>query len=149
MLIDEKISRWLSRRNAHVSRNQGKISPSRACAWFENKRFHWPSVSFSFATFLSINLISSFCTQFQLSALISSSTLKKCQVFALFGINWHALSQSAWRNFFMYIISHETNYICMKWTQVSTIFLCHFVIVLCNKIHWEVEMCLGENFFSI
>ena len=25
MLIDEKISRWLSRRNAHVSRNQGKL----------------------------------------------------------------------------------------------------------------------------
>ena len=33
------------------------------------KRFDWPFVSFSFATFLSINLISSFCTQFQLFAL--------------------------------------------------------------------------------
>ena len=76
MLIDEKSSRWLSRRNARVSGNQGKIAPwiapSGACAWFENKRFDWPSVSFSFATLLSINLISSFCTQFQLSALISS-----------------------------------------------------------------------------
>ena len=147
MLIDEKISRWLSRRNTRVWRNQRKIAswiaPSRACAWFENKRFDWSSVRFSFMTFLSINLISSFCTQFQLSA------LKKCQVFALFGIYWHALSQSAWRNFFMYIISHETNYTCMKWTQVSTIFLCHFVVVLCNKIHWEVEMHLGENFCSI
>ena len=30
------------------------------------KGFDWPSVSFSLATFLSINLISSFCTQFQL-----------------------------------------------------------------------------------
>ena len=49
--IYEKISRWLSRRNARVSRNKGKIAPSiapsRACAWFENKRFDWPSVSFS------------------------------------------------------------------------------------------------------
>ena len=49
--IYEKISRWLSRRNARVSRNQEKIAltiaPSRACAWFENRRFHWPSVSFS------------------------------------------------------------------------------------------------------
>ena len=44
---------------------------------FENKRFDWPSVSFSFATFLSINLISSFCTQFQLSALISSFCTQK------------------------------------------------------------------------
>ena len=59
------------------------LAPSRACPWFENKRFDWPSVSFSFATFLSINLISSFCTHFQLSA--------------MFGINWHDLSQSAWR----------------------------------------------------
>ena len=63
-----KISRWLTRKNARVSRSQGKfapwIAPSRACAWFENKRFDWPSVSFSFATFLSVNLISRFCTQF-------------------------------------------------------------------------------------
>ena len=93
--IHAKISRWLSKSNARVLRNQGKfalwIAPSRACAWFENKRFDWPSVSYSFATFLSINLISTFCTQFQLSA--------------LFGINWHALSQSAWWNFCMYIIT--------------------------------------------
>ena len=38
--IHEKISRWLSRRNARVSRNQGKIAPwiapSRGCTWFEN-----------------------------------------------------------------------------------------------------------------
>ena len=86
------------------------IAPSRACAWFENKRFDWPSVSFSFATFLSISLISSFCAQFQLSALISSFC--KFQVFSLSGIYWHALSQSAWRNFFMYIIT--TVIICMK-----------------------------------
>ena len=44
---------------------------ARACSWFENKRFDWPSVSFSFVTFLSINLISTFlhsistfCTNF-------------------------------------------------------------------------------------
>ena len=99
--IYEKFSRWLRRRNARVSRYQGKIAPwiapTRACAWFENKRFDWPSVSFSFVTFLSINLISSFCTQFQLSALISSFCTQKFQVFALFEINWHALSQSALR----------------------------------------------------
>jgi len=49
--IYEKISRLLSRRKSCVSRNQGKtapsIAPSRVCAWFENKRFDWPSVSFS------------------------------------------------------------------------------------------------------
>ena len=67
----------------HSGKIAPSVAPSRACAWFENKRFDWPSVSFSFATFLSINLISSFCTQFRLSA--------------LFGISWHALSQSAWR----------------------------------------------------
>ena len=82
-----------------VSRFQGKIAPwiaaSRACAWFENKRFDWPSVSFSSTIFLSINLISSFCTQFQL--------------FALFVINRHALSQSARWNFCMYIITNEMN----------------------------------------
>ena len=44
--VYEKISRRLSRRNARVSHNQGKIAPSRACAWFESKRFDWPSVSF-------------------------------------------------------------------------------------------------------
>jgi len=48
--ILEKISRCLSRRNARLSRNQGKIAPSiapsRAYAWFESKRFDWPSVSF-------------------------------------------------------------------------------------------------------
>ena len=43
----EKNLRWLSRRNARVSHNQGKIAPSRACAWFENKIFDWSSVSFS------------------------------------------------------------------------------------------------------
>ena len=85
MLIDEKITRWLSRRNARVSRNQGKmapwIAPSTACAWFENKRFDWPSLSFCVATFLSINLISIFCTQFQLSELISSFSTQKISSF--------------------------------------------------------------------
>ena len=59
----------------------GKIAPSRACAWFENKRFDWPSVSFPYATFLSINLISSFCTQFQLPALIPSFCSQKVSSF--------------------------------------------------------------------
>ena len=73
MLIDEQISRWLSRRNAPYHAMRQKLRhelrhPGRALD-FENKRFDWPSVSFSFATFLSINLISSFCTQFQLFAL--------------------------------------------------------------------------------
>ena len=39
--IQEKILRWLSRRNPHVSHNQGKIASSWARAWFENKRFDW------------------------------------------------------------------------------------------------------------
>ena len=39
--IYEKISR------SRVSRNLGKIVPSRACASFENKRFDWPYMSFS------------------------------------------------------------------------------------------------------
>ena len=34
-------TRWLSRRNARVSRNHGKIASSRARAWFESKRFNW------------------------------------------------------------------------------------------------------------
>ena len=50
---------------------------------------------------LTINLISFFCTQFQLFA------LKKIQLSALFGINWRALSQRACWNFCMYIIIHE------------------------------------------
>ena len=37
--IHEKNARWLSRRNARVSRNQGKIAPSRVRA--ESKRFDW------------------------------------------------------------------------------------------------------------
>ena len=48
--IREKISRWLCRRKARVSRDQGKITPSiapsSACDWFESKRFDWPSASF-------------------------------------------------------------------------------------------------------
>jgi len=38
-------------------------------------------LSFYFATFLSINLISSFCTEFQLSALISSFCIQKISSF--------------------------------------------------------------------
>ena len=116
--IHEKILRCLSRRNADVSHNQGKIAPSivpsRVCAWFENKRFDWLSVSFVahwpirmlgllplFSPFCTCQsfLISTFCTNFVF-----------LQVFALFGINWHALSQSAWWNFCMYIIRYETSW---------------------------------------
>ena len=81
--IYAKIFRWLSRRNAQVSRNHGKIAPwiapSRECSWFENNRFDWPSVNFSSPTFLSINLISTFCTQFQLSALFGIDMLSANQ----------------------------------------------------------------------
>ena len=48
--------------------------------------------------FKFLHSISTFCTNF---VFLHS---KKFQVFALFGINWHAFSQSAWRNFCMYII---------------------------------------------
>ena len=68
--ICEKISRWLSRSNARVSRNQGKIAPSiapsRGCAWFENKRFDWPSVSFWSLTNQNAWFVSSFCTELTL-----------------------------------------------------------------------------------
>ena len=41
---------------------------------------------------------------FQLFAQFRLSALQKFQLFALFGINWHALCQSECRNFCMYII---------------------------------------------
>ena len=41
LVIYMKKTRWLSRRNARVSRNHGKIAPSRARTLFENKRFDW------------------------------------------------------------------------------------------------------------
>ena len=44
--------------------------------------------------FKFLHSILTVCTQFKLSA--------------LFGINWHALSQSAWWNFCIYIIKRET-----------------------------------------
>ena len=98
--ICEKMSRWLRRRNARVSRNQENIAPSiartiapsSACVWFENKRFDWPSVSFSdhwpirmLGCFLFLNWINSFL-----------HCLKK---------NCIALDESKWRNVFMYIWS--------------------------------------------
>ena len=67
LLIHEKISRWLSRRNAQVSHNQGKITPSRAHAWFESKRFDWPSVSFLWSlTNQNAWFVTSFCTKLTL-----------------------------------------------------------------------------------
>ena len=92
--IHEEISRWLSRRNPRVSHNEGKIRPSRVCAWFESKRFDWLSLSFfdhwpirmlGFICFLILYWINSFLHCFK----------KNCT----------ALNQSEWRNFFMYIIN--------------------------------------------
>ena len=76
MLIDEKIFKMVEQKvNARVSRNQGKLRhelrhPGRALD-LKTKEFE-VLVSFSFSTFLSINLFSNFCAQFQLSVLISS-----------------------------------------------------------------------------
>ena len=92
-----KISRWLSRRNTRVSRNQGKIAssitPSWPCAWFESKRFDWPSVSFFDHWLIGILVFfSSFCTELTLFC-----TVKKKK-------NCSALNQSEWRNFFSRIL---------------------------------------------
>ena len=97
----------ISRRNTHVSRHQGKIAasmaPSRACTWFESKRFDWSWVSFfDHWPIRMLVLLPPFAAvnQFQLSVLIFClSALEKVQVFALFGINCTALSQSELRNF--------------------------------------------------
>ena len=52
--------------------------------------------------FLHVSII----FNFNFLHLFHLSALKKFQVFALFGINnWHALCQSKWRNFCMYIIN--------------------------------------------
>ena len=75
MLIDEKISRWLSRRNARASRNEVKIAPwiapSRACSWFWKQKIWLAICEFLFCDF-SVNQfnfkflhsISTFCTNF-------------------------------------------------------------------------------------
>ena len=83
--IHVKISRWLSRRNARISHNQGKIvpsiAPSRACSWFASKRFDWSSVSFFDPWRIRmLGLLTLFC---------------------------NALNQSEWRNFFLHIIRHQ------------------------------------------
>ena len=64
----EKISRWLSRRNARVSRNKGKIAPSRACPWFENTRFDCMAISEFLWSLTNQNawFVSSFCTELTL-----------------------------------------------------------------------------------
>ena len=89
--IHEKISRWLSRRNTRVSRNQRRImpsiAPSRACAWFESKRFDWPSVSFFEHWPIRMLGLSPLFARF------SKKKKKHCT----------ALNQSEWRNFFLYI----------------------------------------------
>ena len=63
-------------------------------------RLNWTHLS------LTINLISTFCTKFQLFA------LKKISLSALLGINWRALSQWACWNFCRYIIKSKINCFC-------------------------------------
>ena len=47
------------------------IAPSRACAWFENKRFDWPSVSFfDHWPIRLLGLFPLFCTVFKKTALL-------------------------------------------------------------------------------
>ena len=74
-----------------------------ACAWFENKRLDWPSVSFfdhwpirMLGLFLLFALNYLFCTVFE----------KNCT----------ALNQSKWRNFFMYIINGEIAFQIVNYT---------------------------------
>ena len=68
------------------------IAPSRACAWFGNKRFDWPSVSFfDHWPIRMLGFVSLFCTELTLFCIV-------------FEKNSTALNQSKWRNFFMYII---------------------------------------------
>ena len=43
----------------------------------------------------------------------------------------------------------RTGRLCVKSTRVSILFSCRFVEVLSNKIHWDGETHVGENFFSI
>ena len=62
---------WLSRRNVRVERNQGKIAPwitpSRACTWFENKRFDWAICEFLWSlTNQNAWFVSSFSTELTL-----------------------------------------------------------------------------------
>ena len=75
MLIDEKISRWLSRRNARVSRNEVKIAPwiapSRACSWFWKQKIWLAICEFLFRdfpvnqfNFKFLHSISTFCSNF-------------------------------------------------------------------------------------
>ena len=70
---------------------------------------------------LTINLISTFCTQFHFFA------LKIFQLSALFGINWRALSQWACLNFCMYTISLE-----MSWIKVM-----NNRLTLKRKLPWK------------
>ena len=100
----KKISRWLSRRNAHVSHNQGKITPSiapsRACASFESKIFHclWSLTNHS-AWF-----VTSFCNEITVFC-----SVKK-----------NALNQSDWKNFLMYIINWKTHQNWFGWLPINS-----------------------------
>ena len=81
---------------------------------------------------LTINLISTFCTQFQLFA------LKKIQLSALFGINWRAVSQWACWSFCMYTISIGNSMICCDIWHKYLVW--YFEIVIRNfTSHWQVK----------
>ena len=121
-LYTKKLSRWLSTRNASVSRNQGKITPSRTCAWFESKRFDCPSVSFFDHWPIGIlDLLPLFCTELTLF----------CTVFKQKKL--HCSSES--RIFFMYIISNVTIFVVVHW-ELDTkhaYLTCRFVAKLCVR----------------
>ena len=93
--IHEKVLRWLNRRNARVSRNRETITPSRAQAWFESKRFDWPSVSFLWSL---TNQNAWFVTSF-----FKKKKKKKK--------NCTALNLSQWRNFSRIIIRYHKSWL--------------------------------------
>ena len=104
------------------------------------QRFDWPSVSFSFVTFLSINLISSFCTQFQLSALISSFCTQKI---ASFCTVWDSLtcSQPISMEKFFHVYYYYQNKFLLKrpcTTTESTRFS-HRITACANQHHFSGE----------
>ena len=106
--IHEKITRYLSSRNARVSRNQ-ENSPSRACAWFESKRFDWPSVSF--IDHWPIRMLGLFPVLHWINSFLHYFPKKK---------NCTAHNQSEWRNFFMIFIRDQNlcPSVCVVWKHV-------------------------------
>ena len=111
-----------------------------ACAWFENKRFDWPSVSF-FLSFTNQNAW--FVTSFGTELTLFCTVLKK---------NCTALNQSEWRNFFMYIIRYQTSWLgshfnreeIAKMTFRAFALRRHFPIRL-RRWHFERSPFVGTN----